>query len=94
MDYSCLAVLENEPQTEFVIENPRQGRYPHDPFAAQSAHSYIPLCVPVHDVQGQLSQVLVVSINPQYFYNLFASVTGSFGSDIHLYRYDGQNYWL
>ena len=90
MDYSCLAVLENEPQTEFVIENPRQGRYPHDPFAAQSAHSYIPLCVPVHDVQGQLSQVLVVSINPQYFYNLFASVTGSFGSDIHLYRYDGQ----
>ena len=90
MDYSCLAVLANEPHTEFVIENPRQGRYPHDLFAAQSAHSYIPLCVPVHDAQGQLSQVLVASIKPQYFYNLFASVTESFGFYIHLYRYDGQ----
>lgn len=88
--YSCLAVLKNEPLTEFVLETPRKGRYPNDPFAAQSAHSYIPFCVPVRDAQGQLSRVLVASINPQYFYNLFTSVTESFGSYIHLYRYDGE----
>ena len=88
--YSCLDVLKSEPLTEFVIETPRKGRYPSDPFAAQSAHSYIPFCVPVHDVQGQLSQVLVASINPQYFYNLFTSITDSFASYIHLYRYDGE----
>lgn len=88
--YACLAVLKDEPLTEFVIETPRKGRYPNDPFAAQSAHAYIPFCVPVRDAQGQLSRVLVASINPQYFYNLFTSVTDSFGSYIHLYRYDGE----
>lgn len=89
--YSCLAVLNSEPLTEFVIETPRKGRYPGDPFTVQSAHSYIPLCLPVRNAQGQLSQVLVASISPQYFYNLFTSVTGTLGSYIHLYRYDGEN---
>lgn len=88
--YSCLAVLKSEPLTEFVIETPRKGRYPSDPFAAQSAHHYIPFCVPVNDAEGQLIQVLVASINPQYFYNLFTSITDSFASYIHLYRYDGE----
>lgn len=89
-DYDCLEVLRNEPLTEFVIEIPRQGRYPNDPFAAQSVHRYIPFCVPVRDSNSQLSQVLVASINPQYFYNLFSSITESFSSYIHLYRYDGE----
>lgn len=88
--YACLDMLKTEPLTEFVIETPRQGRYPNDPFAAQSAHRYIPFCVPVRDAQGQLSQVLVASINPQYFYSLFTSITDSFTSYIHLYRYDGE----
>lgn len=88
--YSCLAVLKKEPLTEFVIENQRQGRYPNDPFAAQSAHRYIPFCVPVYDAEGQLAKVLVASINPQYFYNLFTSITDSFASYIYLYRYDGE----
>ena len=88
--YSCLALLKREPLTEFVMETPQQGRYPNDPFAAQSAHRYNPFCVPVRDAQGQLSQVLVAAINPQYFYNLFASITDSFPSYIHLYRYDGE----
>ena len=47
-DYACINRLKNEPLTEFVIEAPRQGRYPNDPFAAQSAQAYIPFCVPVH----------------------------------------------
>ena len=88
-DYACINRLKNEPLTEFVIEAPRQGRYPNDPFAAQSAQAYIPFCVPVHDAQGQLAQVIVASINPEYFYNLFSSVTNSLNSYIHLYRYDG-----
>ena len=90
LPYSCVSILNNEPLTEFVIESPREGRYPKDPFALHSAHSHIPFCVPVHNAQGQLSQVLVASINPQYFYNLFASITDSFASYIHLYRYDGE----
>ena len=75
--YACIDVLKNEPLTEFVIETSRQGRYPNDPFAAQSAHRYIPFCVPVRDAQGHLSHVLVASINPQYFYNLFTTITDS-----------------
>lgn len=87
--YACLKTLSSEPLTEFVIESPRQGRYPNDPFAAQSPHRYIPFCVPVRDAAGQLARVLVASINPQYFYSLFTSVTDSFPSYIQLYRYDG-----
>lgn len=89
-NYACLGVLNGEPTTEFVIEAARLGRYPNDAFAAQSAHRYIPFCVPVRDKSGQLSKVLVAAINPQYFYNLFASVTGSAASSVHLYRYDGE----
>lgn len=88
--YACLDRLKSESLSTFVIETPRQGRYPNDPFAAQSAHRYIPFCVPIRDAQEQLSQVLIASINPQYFYNLFASITESFTSYIHLYRYDGE----
>ena len=88
--YACIDVLKNEPLTEFVIETSRQGRYPNDPFAAQSAHRYIPFCVPVRDAQGHLSHVLVASINPQYFYNLFTTITDSLTSYIYLYRYDGE----
>lgn len=87
--YSCIDLLKNEPLIEFIIDTPRQGRYPNDPFAAQSAHSYIPLCVPIRDAEGQLSQVLLASINPQYFHNLFTSITDSLASYVHLYRYDG-----
>lgn len=89
-NYSCLNVLNSEPLTEFVIESLRQGRYPNDPFAAHSMHHYIPFCVPVRDANNQLVNVLVASINPQYFYNLFASITDSFASYVHLYRYDGE----
>lgn len=88
--YACLKTLQNEPLTDFVIEAPRKGRYPNDPFAEQSSHYYIPLCFPVKDTDGQLSKVLVASINPQYFYSLFTSITDSYASDVHLYRYDGQ----
>lgn len=89
-DYSCIGMLQEQPWTEFVLETPRQGRYPQDPFAARSAHAYIPFCVPVRDGQGQLSQILVAFINPEYFYNLFTSITEPLGSYIHLYRSDGK----
>ncbi|HKM16273.1 MAG TPA: EAL domain-containing protein [Marinospirillum sp.] len=88
--YSCIDTLNNEPLTAFVIESLQKGRYPNDPFAAQSVHQYIPFCVPVHDASGQLSKVLIASINPQYFYNLFASITNSLDSYVYLYRYDGE----
>lgn len=88
--YACLDTLNNTPLIEYVIETPRQGRYPNDPFAEESAHPYIPFCVPVRDTHGELAHVLLASINPQYFYNLFASITDSFASYIHLYRYDGE----
>ena len=88
--YTCLEELKKEPLTEFVIESPRRGRYPNDPFAAESIHEYIPFCVPVRNSKGELLQLLVASINPQYFYNLFTSINDSFASYIHLYRYDGE----
>lgn len=88
--YSCFKVLKSEPWTDYVLETAHQGRYPNDPFAAQSAHAYIPFCVPVRDAQGQLLQVIIASINPEYFYNLFTSVTGSLASYVHLYRSDGK----
>lgn len=88
--YSCLDALKNNPLIEFIIENPQQGRYPNDPFAKQSVHNYIPFCVPVRDANGELAQVLLASINPQYFYNLFTTITDSFASYIHLYRFDGE----
>lgn len=89
-NYACLDTLKNNPLIEFIIENPQQGRYPNDPFAKQSAYNYIPFCVPVRDANGELAQVLLASINPQYFYNLFTTITNSFASYIHLYRYDGE----
>lgn len=89
-NYACLNTLQNEPITDFVIEASHKGRYPNDPFAEQSSHHYIPLCIPVKDAQGQLTKVLVASINPQYFYNLFTSITDSYASYVHLYRYDGE----
>lgn len=88
--YTCLDTLNNNPLIEYVIETPRQGRYPNDPFAQESAHTYIPFCVPERDAHGELAHVVLASINPQYFYNLFASITDSFVSYIHLYRYDGE----
>lgn len=88
--YSCLDTLKKEPLTAFVIESLQKGRYPNDPFAAQSVHQYIPFCVPVHDASGQLSKVLIASINPEYFYNLFASITNALESYVYLYRYDGE----
>ncbi|MCO4320717.1 EAL domain-containing protein [Aliidiomarina quisquiliarum] len=88
--YSCIETLRDEPLTEFLIELPQQGRYPVDSFAAHSVHEYVPMCVPVRDQQGQLAQVLIASINPQYFHNLFASITESLGASVYLYRYDGE----
>lgn len=90
LSYSCLDTLNKELMTEFIIESPRKGRYPNDPFAAESVHTYIPFCVPIHDHAGQLSSVLIASINPQYFYNLFTSITDSLESYVYLYRYDGE----
>lgn len=86
----CTQAFINQPLTEFIIQAPQKGRYPNDPFAEQSAHFYIPFCVPVRDKNNQLKNILLASINPQYFYNLFLSITNSFKADIHLYRYDGK----
>lgn len=89
-DYACIDTLKNEPLTDFVIESTRKGRYPNDPFAEQSPHNYIPLCIPVKNLEGQLTQVLIASINPQYFYNIFTSATETYASHVHLYRTDGE----
>ncbi|WP_211251296.1 bifunctional diguanylate cyclase/phosphodiesterase [Marinospirillum insulare] len=90
LDYPCVTSLQNEPLTEFIIETPKKGRYPDDPYAEDSKHSYLPFCVPVRNEQGQLLSLLVASINPQYYYNLFSAITDSFAANIHLYRYDGE----
>lgn len=89
-EFSCLELLTNEPFTDFVIETLQQGRYPNDPFATKSNYYYIPFCVPVRDALGELTSVLVASINPQYFHNLFLAISDSFDADIHLYRYDSK----
>lgn len=89
-DYACIDTLKNEPLTDFVIESTRKGRYPNDLFAEQSPHHYIPLCIPVKNLEGQLTQVLIASINPQYFYNIFTSATETYASHVHLYRSDGE----
>src|SRR5690554_381817 len=89
-NYSCFDTLKSEPLLDFVIESPQKGRYPNDPYAETSTHRYLPFCVPVRDANQQLINVLVASINPQYFYNLFSSITDTFAAHIHLYRYDGE----
>lgn len=90
LDYPCLKTLRDETLTEFVIETPKPGRYPNDPFVARSAHTHIPFCIPVRNSGGELAQVLIASINPQYFGNLFGSVSGSYAAYVDLYRFDGE----
>lgn len=59
LNYNCINTLRRETMTEFVIEAPRPGRYPNDPFEARSAHQHIPFCIPVRDTQGQTTHVLI-----------------------------------
>ncbi|WP_140054601.1 bifunctional diguanylate cyclase/phosphodiesterase [Oceanospirillum sanctuarii] len=89
LSYSCIDRLKNEAMTEFIIGTPKPGRYPNDPFADRTALSHIPFCLPVRDEQGVVQQILIASINPQYFGNLFSSVSDTLHSYVQLYRYDG-----
>ncbi|OOV85924.1 bifunctional diguanylate cyclase/phosphodiesterase [Oceanospirillum linum] len=90
LSYSCVERLRADVMAEFIIGLPEPGRYPNDPFANRSALSHIPLCMPITDEKGQLQNILMASINPQYFGNLFSSVGDTLGSYVHLYRYDGE----
>lgn len=90
LDYPCIGRLKSESMTELAIGTPKPGRYPNDPFAERTALSHIPLCLPVRDNRGQVSNILVASINPQYFGNLFGSVGDTLHSYVQLYRYDGE----
>lgn len=90
LDYPCIERLKSESMTELAIGTPKPGRYPNDPFAERTALSHIPLCLPVRDKRGQVSNILVASINPQYFGNLFGSVGDTLHSYVQLYRYDGE----
>lgn len=89
--YACISQLAQQPTNPFVIESPRKGRYPGDFSDEDSTHAYLPFCVPVRDANQQLTGVLVASINPHYFYNLFISITEAYSSYINLYRYDGES---
>lgn len=87
---SCVQPLLENDLADFIIGNPETGRYPGDPFGARTGLYYIPFCLPVRSEQGHIESVLVASINPQYFTNLFQSVINANQSKIRLYRYDGQ----
>ncbi len=89
LNYSCVDRLREDVMAEFIIGLPEAGRYPNDPFANQSALSHIPFCMPITDKNGKLKNILMASINPQYYDNLFSSVGNTLGSYVHLYRYDG-----
>ncbi len=90
LSYSCIKRLQTESMTEFVIGSPKAGRYPNDPFADRTALSHIPLCMPVRDEMGNVQKILIASINPQYFGNLFSSISDTLHSYVQLYRYDGE----
>ncbi|SJZ71356.1 PAS domain S-box-containing protein/diguanylate cyclase (GGDEF) domain-containing protein [Oceanospirillum multiglobuliferum] len=85
----CVQPLLENNLIEFVIGDPQEGRYPGDLFGARTGLHYVPFCFPVRSESGELVSVLVASINPQYFTNLFQSVIDANQSKIRLHRYDG-----
>lgn len=87
--YPCIQQLQQDEMLEFVIDEPKPGRYPNDPFATRVSQSHIPLCIPVRAAKAESVFTIVASINPQYFGNLFNSVSSSERSFVHLHRYDG-----
>lgn len=89
LDYACIAQIRNEPLSEFIIGKPKPGRYPNDRFATRSGLAHIPVCLPVQDAQGQVRQILIASANPQYFDNLFRSISETLTAAVQVYRYDG-----
>ena len=89
LDYPCIKRLKTEPMAELAIGSPKLGRYPSDPFAERLTLTHIPFCLAVRDNQGVVRNILVASINPQYFGNLFGSVGDTLHSYVQLYRYDG-----
>ncbi len=91
LNYSCIDQLKRDPMSEFVIDTPKHGRYPNDPFADRSTLTHIPFCFPVRDAQGELEKILIASINPQYFGNLFNSIGNTLETYVHLFRYDGES---
>ena len=69
--------------------HPNQDATQGDPFAKHKTHQHIPFCISVKDGLGNIEAILLASINPQYFTNLFRDVLEGQNAEISLYRYDG-----